>query len=52
MDCASMQEILQPENNLEGVMVGRLAMNNTWEMAKIDNTFFPEFGHHDTLNRE
>ena len=33
-------------------MVGRLAMNNTWEMAKIDNTFFPEFGSHETPNRE
>jgi len=33
-------------------MVGRLAMNKTWELAKIDNTFFQEFGHHNTLNRE
>lgn len=52
MDCASMEEILQPENNLEGVMVGRLAMNNTWEMAKIDSMFFPEFGIFDSLDRE
>ena len=33
-------------------MVGRLAMNKTWELAKIDNTFFPEYGLNDTLNRE
>ena len=33
-------------------MVGRLAMNKTWELAKIDKIFFPEFGDHNTLNRE
>ena len=42
MECEQIEQILSPENNLEGVMVGRLAMNKTWELAKIDNTFFPE----------
>ena len=52
MECDQIEQILSPENNLEGVMVGRLAMNKTWELAKIDNIFFPEFGDHNTLNRE
>ena len=25
-----------------GCMVGRLALNNTWEISRIDSTFYPE----------
>ena len=38
----AMQEILREENQLTGCMVGRLAMNNTWEVAKFDGAFFGE----------
>lgn len=38
----AIQEILQEENQLTGCMVGRLAMNNTWEVAKFDEAFFGE----------
>ena len=31
-------------------MVGRLAMNNTWEVASMDKTFFQD--HSPTLTRE
>ena len=45
-----MQDIMKPENNLTGVMVGRMAMNTTWSLSKIDNTFYGE--QPKTLNRE
>ena len=36
------EEILKEENQLSGCMVGRMAMNNTWEIAKMDQTFYPD----------
>mmetsp|Transcript_8650 Transcript_8650/g.14652 ORF Transcript_8650/g.14652 Transcript_8650/m.14652 type:complete len:291 (-) Transcript_8650:200-1072(-) len=36
-----MHDILKEENQLTGCMVGRMAMNNTWELAKFDREFFP-----------
>ena len=33
-------------------MVGRLAMNNTWEISKIDDVFYPEFKTEHSLTRE
>ena len=44
------QEILVPENQLEGCMVGRMAMNTTWEIAKMDSLFYGE--QTQTLNRK
>ena len=49
---SDMQEILKPENKLTGCMVGRMAMNNTWEIAQLDNIFFPELEKDETLTRE
>lgn len=48
-----MHDILKPENNLTGCMVGRMAMNTTWEIAKLDREFFSH-DHiiEDTMNRE
>jgi len=37
-----MQDILKGENELTGCMVGRMAMNNTWEVAAMDKTFFSD----------
>ena len=36
------EKILKDDNKLTGCMVGRMAMNNTWEIAKIDAAFFDE----------
>jgi hypothetical protein len=33
-------------------MVGRLAMNNTWEIAKIDDVFYPDLPSAESLTRE
>jgi tRNA-dihydrouridine synthase A len=35
-------DILKPENNLMGCMVGRMAMNNSWEIARMDEEFFAD----------
>ena len=43
------QDILKEENGLMGCMVGRLAMNNTWEIACMDSAFFNE--KQDTVSR-
>lgn len=47
-----MKDILKEENQLTGCMVGRLAMNNTWEISKIDDVFYPEFKTEHSLTRE
>ena len=44
-----MTDILVEENNLTGCMVGRMAMNNTWEVAKFDSVFYGD--HSKTLTR-
>lgn len=49
---SDIQEILKPENNLTGCMVGRMAMNNPWEIARMDQIFFPDMNNHETLTRE
>lgn len=46
----SIKDILKEENGLEGVMVGRMAYNNPWELAKIDRELFGCTN--DSLNRE
>ena len=33
-------------------MVGRMAMNNTWEIARMDHTFFPDEPQDEKLTRE
>lgn len=46
-------DILKPENKLTGCMVGRMAMNTTWDIAKIDKEFYSKDNIvEDTLNRE
>ena len=46
-------DILQPENKLMGCMVGRMAMNQTWDIAKFDREFLSEENViEDTMNRE
>jgi hypothetical protein len=32
-------------------MVGRMAMNNIWEIARVDQEFFPELDHGEKLTR-
>ena len=32
-------------------MVGRMAMNNLWEISKVDQLFFPEMDHGEKLTR-
>ena len=52
-DTKMIHDILNPSNNLTGCMVGRMAMNTTWEIAKIDKEFYSQdniVG--DTMNRE
>ena len=36
----SIEGILKPENNLKGVMLGRLAMNNPWYLNDVDRRFY------------
>lgn len=44
---------MKPENQLTGCMVGRMAMNTTWEIAKIDKEFYSKDNIvEDTMNRE
>ena len=38
----AIHDILKEENNLTGCMVGRLAMNTPWQVAKFDSAFFGE----------
>ena len=45
-----MHEILAEENQLTGCMVGRLAMNTTWDVASFDKEFFDS--QEDTMTRE
>ena len=47
-----MQEILKGENELTGCMVGRMAMNNTWEIAAMDKTFYSDKEQGPLLTRE
>ena len=51
-EISAMQEILKGENELTGCMVGRMAMNNTWEVASMDKTFFSDKDHGPMLTRE
>ena len=44
-------DILKPENQLMGCMVGRMAMNNLWEIARVDQEFFPDLDHGEKLTR-
>ena len=44
-------DILKDEQILEGCMSGRLAMNNTWELAKIDREVYGDLSQ-DTKTRE
>jgi tRNA-dihydrouridine synthase len=41
-EISAMQEILQDKNKLTGCMIGRMAMNNTWEIAAMDKTFYSD----------
>jgi tRNA-dihydrouridine synthase len=41
---------LKEDHGLEGVMVGRMAYNNPWELAKIDKELFGS--NENSLNRE
>jgi len=34
------EDILSPENNLKGCMIGRAAMDNPWLFCDIDRRFF------------
>jgi len=49
-EISAIKDILKPENGLEGCMVGRLAYNNPWEIARIDREFYGETA--DSKNRE
>ena len=51
-EISQIEEILKPENQLMGCMVGRMAMNNTWEIARMDHAFFAEMDQDDKLTRE
>ena len=51
-EIGQIEEILKPENQLMGCMVGRMAMNNTWEIARMDHTFFAEMEQDEKLTRE
>lgn len=44
------KDIMREENQLEGCMVGRLAYDNPWELAKVDREIFGETS--DSQNRE
>jgi len=45
-----MKEITNPEHELEGCMVGRVAYQSPWEIAKIDRDLFGDTA--DTRTRE
>lgn len=51
-EIAQIEEILKDENGLMGCMVGRMAMNNTWEIARMDQTFYPELDAEEKMSRE
>jgi len=36
------EEILNPDYNLKGVMLGRAAMDNPWFFSDVDRRFFGE----------
>ena len=50
-EISQIHDILKPENNLLGCMVGRMAMNNLWEVARVDQEFFPGQDHGEKLTR-
>ena len=52
MEVEDIHEILKEENELSGCMVGRLAMNNTWEISRIDREFYPELPQLPEMTRE
>ena len=48
----SIEEILEPENELMGCMVGRMAQNNTWQVSKFDRIFFKDLEPEQEKTRE
>lgn len=46
----AMHDILKEENQLTGCMVGRMAMNTTWDIAAFDREFYGS--QEDTMTRE
>ena len=51
-EITQIQEILRDENQLTGCMVGRMAMNNTWEIARMDQEFYPDLDAGIKMTRE
>lgn len=49
-DVAKAKEILSPEKGLEGCMVGRIAYQGPWELAKVDREIYGCA--EDSMNRE